>query len=470
MFFLENIFKYKNKIALICQNNEQITYNQLCSESEIFKKNIEDKSLVFLLAGNNKETLISYISLLMSESVIVFINENTKHRTLENLIRIYKPNYIFGNKNKIEADKKYNVHFTYFEYFLLKLKKKNKIRINNNLKIMMPTSGSTGSKKYVRISELNLISNTKSIIDYLSISSKDVAITTLPISYVYGLSIINTHLQQGASIVLNNEPIINKNFWKNLNKYKVNNFNGVPYTYEILDKLKFDKLNLKNIKYFTQAGGKLNENLSKKIIDYCKKENKKFYTMYGAAEATARMSFVPWNFALNKIGSIGITVKGGKLWIEKDKKKIEENNTEGELVYSGKNVSMGYATSIKDLNKGDENKGILKTGDIAKKDSDNFFYIQGRKDRYVKIFGNRVNLFELEEIISSINIKSICLTNSPNKINIYIASNKKNNKNLIELLNKNTELHPNIFKIINVKSLPINQNFKTTYNNESIIK
>jgi len=470
MFFLQNISKYKNKVALICKNNEKITYNQLCSESKIFIKNIEDKSLVFLLAGNNKETLISYLSLLKSDSVIVFINENTKHTTLENLITIYKPNYIFGNKNKIKTDKKYNVHSTHFDYFLLKLRNKNKIRINNNLKIMMPTSGSTGSKKYVRISELNLISNTKSIIDYLSISSKDVAITTLPISYVYGLSIINTHLHQGASIVLNNESMINKNFWKNLNKYKVNNFNGVPYTYEILNKLKFDKLNLKNIKYFTQAGGKLNENLSKKIIDYCKKENKKFFTMYGAAEATARMSYVPWNHASNKIGSIGITVKGGRLWIEKDEKKIEENNTEGELVYSGKNVSMGYATNVKDLNKGDENKGILKTGDIAKKDNDNFFYIQGRKDRYVKIFGNRVNLFELEEIISSINIKSICLTNSPNKINIYAVSDKKNNKDLVELLNKNTELHPNIFIITNVKNLPINQNFKTNYNNENIIK
>lgn len=464
MSFLENIIKYNSKTAIICENKERVDYKTLIHNSEKFLKNIKDRSLVFLLSGNNFETIVSYIGLLKSNCVIVFINENTNFQSLKKLINIYKPHYIFGKKKKIKFLANYILCFSYFDYSLLQIKKENKIKIHDQLKIMMPTSGSTGSEKYVRLSEINLVSNTKSIIRYLKINQNDVAITTLPISYVYGLSIINTHLHQGSSIVLNNQTILSKKFWKILNELKVTNFNGVPYIYEILDRLKFESLDFQNIRYFTQAGGKLNNYLSNKFINYCKKNNKKFYTMYGSAEATARMSYVPWKYATKKIGSVGLPISGGKFWLEKNKKKINKSNVEGELVYSGKNVSMGYALNINDLSKGDNNHGILRTGDIAKKDSNNYYYIVGRKDRYVKIFGNRVNLFELEQIIFKLNTKSVCFLNDTNKIDIYVTINKKKNNEIIKLLNKYTDLHSTVFKIINVKSLPLNKNLKISYN------
>ena len=158
-------------------------------------------------------------------------------------------------------------------------------------------------------------------------------------------------------------------------------------------------------------------------------------------------------------------LNGKKIYlIEKNKKKINKSNVEGELVYSGKNVSMGYALNINDLSKGDNNHGILRTGDIAKKDSNNYYYIVGRKDRYVKIFGNRVNLFELEQIIFKLNTKSVCFLNDTNKIDIYVTINKKRNNEIIKLLNKYTDLHSTVFKVINVKSLPLNKNLKISYN------
>ena len=165
----------------------------------------------------------------------------------------------------------------------------------------------------------------------------------------------------------------------------------------MLDKIDFYKKDLKYIRYLTQAGGKLNLQINKKIAENFYNNNKDFIVMYGAAEATARMSYLPSEFSCKKIGSIGVPIPGGKFWIEdNNQKKIEKENEIGELYYSGKNVCLGYAENINDLSKGDENKGILKTGDIAKKDKDNFYYILGRNDRFVKIFGNRINLDELE--------------------------------------------------------------------------
>ena len=120
--------------------------------------------------------------------------------------------------------------------------------------------------------------------------------------------------------------------------------------------------------------------------------------MYGAAEATSRMSYLKWKYSFKKIGSIGKPIPGGSFYLID--KKGKKNDKKGELVYQGKNVCMGYAEKLSDLSLPDVNKGILKTGDLAYKDCDGFYYIKGRTNRYVKIYGMRVNLSELETILS----------------------------------------------------------------------
>ena len=348
----------------------------------------------------------------------------------------------------------------------MEINKKIKIKIDNNLSLLLSTSGSTGASKYVRQSVENVYNNTESILKYLNISDVDISITTLPMSYVYGLSIINTHLSRGACIVLNNYSVIDKKFWTFLQKNKVCSFGGVPYTYQILDRINFEKYNLKYLKYTTQAGGKLSFKLSKKIIDYYQKTNKKFFIMYGAAEATARMSYLPWKYASQKIDSVGIPIPGGKFWIEDEKRnKILENNKTGELVFSGKNVCLGYANNIFDLSKGDENKGILRTGDIAKRDKDNFYYIVGRKDRYVKIHGNRINLVELEYIISDFGVQSLCQVEEENKITIFVKNLNEIEK-LKEYLSKSTQLHPTTFIFKKINNFALNKNYKISYSDE----
>ena len=464
MFLLNNINTKNKKTALITENNKQISYSELNNYINRFNKNLQKRSLVFLICKNNLESIVGYLSLLKKNCVISLLDEKISEKLLKKLIRDYKPDYIFLSKNK-----KYNLNnfsqvYNFFDYKLIESKKVTKKNLHKELSLLISTSGSTGSSKLVRQSKNNLKDNAVAISKCLTISKKDIAITTLPMSYVYGLSIINTHINQGATIVLNTKSIVEKSFWSAMQRHKVTNFGGVPYTYSILEKINLSKFNLKNLKYSTQAGGKLNINTAKKILEDYKKLNIKLFIMYGSAEATARMSYLPWKNIEKKISSIGVPISGGRFHIEdENKKKITSINKFGELIYKGSNVCMGYSKNFKDLYKGDENNGILRTGDLAYKDKDNFYYIVGRKDRYIKIYGMRINLQDLEEIILEYGAENICLEEKLNKILVFVRNYKKIKmlkKYLIDL----TSLHPSSIEIRNIKEFPLNSNYKISYN------
>ena len=221
--------------------------------------------MIFLICSNNIESIIGYLSFIKSNCVISLIDEKTDDHLLLNIISNYKPTYIFiSNKKKKISLKGYSSEFNFYNYSLLKRDKETEIKLHDDLMLLISTSGTTGSTKFVRQSYENLRNNTKSIIDFLKISELDKTITTLPMSYVYGLSVINTHLEMGGNITLNNSSIIQKIFWEKIYKNKITNFAGVPYTYEIMEKLDLKKFNLKFLKYTTQAGGKVPINTIKK--------------------------------------------------------------------------------------------------------------------------------------------------------------------------------------------------------------
>ena len=356
--------------------------------------------------------------------------------------------------------------FSFLDYELIKSKRYRQKKLHNNLIQLISTSGSTGTSKFVRQSKKNIENNTESIARYLKINDNDNTITTLPMSYVYGLSIINTHLYRGGTIVLNNYSIIQKNFWISLQQNKITNFGGVPYIYSMLDKINLNNYDLRHLNYTTLAGGKLHKTIIKRIIKKYKSQNIKLQIMYGSAEATARMSFLPWNKIEKKIESIGKPIPGGKFFLEDEYfNKINTENKIGELVYVGKNVSMGYSNNYKDLGHPDINRGILKTGDMAYKDKENYYYLVGRKDRYIKVFGLRINLQELEDIISEYGYENMCLQESENKIDIFLK--KIVNQNIFKnYLTNLTNLHNSVFNIKVIKKFPLNSNFKISYDRE----
>ena len=221
-------------------------------------------------------------------------------------------------------------------------------------------------------------------------------------------------------------------------------------------------MELPSLKYITQAGGRIDRELCAEFANDCAQKGIKFYVMYGQVEATARISYLPWEQAQYKPDSIGVPIPGGKIWLEDEQGAvIDKTYITGELVYQGANVSLGYAENCFDLHKGDENQGILYTGDLARRDKDDYYYIVGRKKRYIKMFGNRINLDEIEQLILSEGNECAC-TGIDDSLNIFITKPEEEN-HIKKYISKKTGIHSTGFKLIVVSELPRNETGKVLY-------
>lgn len=432
---MSNLFKdlkrYKKKISLIDEKFGEITYSQLINEAEKVKKKIASNSVALLISDNKSEFITGYIAFLQKKNIIsIIIDQTFSVNFILKIISLYKPNYFFCS-NRLKENFKKNVDlktvhdFHDFSIYRTNYNFHEKVNFKNFL--LISTSGTTQNPKFVRLSEENLKDNLYKIIASLKITKIHRTITTMPLAYSYGLSILNSHLLSGATTVLNSKSVIDKNFWLAISKYKVNSFGGVPELYKYLQRINFEKYISKSITYLTQAGGKLDEKTLKYIGEICKKKNIKFYVMYGQTEAAPRISCLDWKDFFFKINSIGKPLRGYKIkLVDKKKKIINKINTKGEIMFLGKNVSLGYANNLNDLKKGDENNQKLYTGDLAKKDKQNFFYIVGRKNRIFKLFGKRYNLDDIENFFKRKGIKTRCkIENLKIKINFKSTFDEK---------------------------------------------
>jgi len=463
MSLFRKLKSYGKNIAIIDEDLNTYTYNELLKSAKTIGKKITKDTTTFLISNNSYEFVASYIGLIQSKAVLFLINNSINKEKLTYLINHYKPKYILSPKEKEKILLGLKETFSLNEKFkLFETKFKKKQKVYKNLALLMTTSGSTGSPKFVKLSYSNISDNANKIAQFLNIKSTDRPITTMQPSYSYGLSIINSHLIKGASIIMTECTLFEKKFWEIFKKKKATTFGGVPYIYEILKKLKFNKMNLPSLKYITQAGGKLNKTLLKDFVKISKEKKIKFYIMYGQTEATARMSYLDYKLIEKKIGSIGKPLPGGSFYICDDKNKmINKKKTTGELIYKGKNVMLGYAECIEDLKKGDVNKKKLFTGDLATIDADGFYYITGRKSRYLKIFGIRLNLDEIEQQIMNQGIECACMGKDDN-LNIFVTSSCKINF-LSRFLSHNLGINKTAFSINVISKIPRNIDGKILY-------
>lgn len=442
--------KNKNNIALIDLDGHEYSYKDVIDKNEYIASKLEKNSLVILICSNSADAIIAYTTLLRFNFLVILLDESFDKEYVKSVIKKFKPQYIFYPKNNFQGD------FTNSDSNLISLKSYNilktnykKFLYNNKNCLLLTTSGSTHNPKFVRLSAENLKNNSDSIIDYLKIKKNYVAITTMPMGYSYGLSILNTYLEVGAQIVLNKNSVFEKNFWDKVLKYKVNSLNGVPQFYELLKKINFHKFNLKTFKYLTQAGGKIDKVVLNYLKNLSKKKLIKLFIMYGQAEASPRMSYLRINKKnASKINSIGRGLKNSKFKLIDEKgKKITKANKVGEIVYYGKNVCLGYANNTNDLNKGDINKGILLTGDLAYRDKENYYYLVGRKNRISKIFGIRINLEDIEKKMLKLGMNIRCETDD--KFLTILSTKRKDENKIKELIQKNYKINKNFIKFKN---------------------
>lgn len=457
-----NLSRFGKSVALVTEN-EKITFERLKEESDDFAKRIGKRCLLFLLCKNEPAAIIAYIGCINNRIVPVMLDSEMDTELLARLIDIYCPEYIW---QPTEVKKFANVEQVLSSrgYTLWSTKTKNAFSLYKDLALLMTTSGSTGSQKLVRLSYGNLRANTASIIEYLGINMQERAITNLPIHYVYGLSIVNTHICVGASLVVTARSIFQKEFWQLFNEKVVTSLAGVPYTFQMLERLRFFRMNLPSLHTITQAGGKLDPELHKKFAEYAQNERKRFFVMYGASEATARMGYLPHEESLRKCGSMGVAIPGGRFeLIAEEGSVIEKPYVAGELVYYGANVMLGYAESREDLGKGDSLQGKLHTGDIACRDEEGFYTIVGRKKRFIKMFGKRTNLAEVEHILRQhFQLTDVACAGQDDKLYVFLTEETLV-KNMALYLSAKLGFHPTSISVKYIEEIPQNTSGKILY-------
>lgn len=400
---------FGNNTALIdSKSRRSISYVDLILMAKSVVANISRGSLVFLSCQWTFDTIAFYLGCLNKGVIVLFLPEDISRNSMQSLVKIYKPSAVaFPTK------------ITHFDY-------KPEKNVNPDLALLIGTSGSSASPKFVRITFNNLLSNAESIADSLTICSADRGISNLPLSYSYGLSILNMHLISGGSMVLCKNSVFEKDFWLTVRDYSVTNLGGVPSTYELIDKYLQSSHSsvVPSLKFVTQAGGALKGNLLDKTILNSKKLGAQFFKMYGQTEATARITILPSSEIENNRESVGYSIPGGRIQLlDSEGREVTGPDTIGEIIYYGPNVSLGYAFSRSDIGAGDQNNGRLATGDLGFFDTFGALHITGRKDRLLKIDGLRIDLTSLEDLLLEDEL-SVSIQGTGSKLQVFLEHQK----------------------------------------------
>ncbi len=455
-----NFDAFKDHLAFLTDDGLEVSYGELVRICEDVKQIIPSGKLVLHVSSNTLGSFVGYAALLQTNYAAVIIEDLAFNKNRQALMQQWNPGYIWAETASMK-DLDWQAVYTLYNYTLFASPHNMSQVLHKDLALILTTSGSTAIVKYVRQSFQNIQANTAAIVSYLPIVTTDRTISLLPLHYTYGLSVVNTHLKQGASILISNTKIVEKAFWDLIKKYRITNLNGVPFHYAVLMQFKIHKEQTHALRFFSQAGGKLPEKVQRYFGDYYQNTGIPLYIMYGQTEATARISYLPPQMLVSKIGSAGKAIDGVKITLRNQQADlVEEAMVTGEIHIAGANVAMGYAYVSADLNKGYEFGGWLNTGDIGYFDTDGYLYITGRKDRQIKLHGKRMNLDELEQQIMKHLPEIECkCTAKQELIELTFTGNKEENE-LHQTICKLTGLHPLSIKVTKIDALIRNSSGK----------
>lgn len=425
------------------------------------------KALGFVFARNDAASLIAYLGSMEAGHAVVMLDPELDLTLASRLILRFQPDFVVAPASQVfdpAICAQYSVRALDPEQVLLRSPLPQLHAVHPDVALLISTSGSTGSPRLVRLSWRNLLSNAVSINQALSTTNRDCAMVTSPIFNGYAQSLIHTHLAAGGSFVLTRDRVISRAFWDTVRKAGCSTIGGTPYFYHLLDRLDLDALGVPRVKKFIQIGGRLSENFARKYHEAATRRGGALHLMYGQAEATARISGVPPALLPDAARSVGFALAGGRLSTETDGRLCGPSQ-EGELVYEGPNVMMGYASEPSDLARGDELGGKLYTGDMGYYDDTGLFYITGRKARFVKLFGWRISLDDVEEMLS--HTGPVAAVGDNERILIFCESSPGTSPNgaapSIEELSARLRIHPSGFEVRMVPAIPRLANGKTDY-------
>lgn len=409
------------------------------------------RELVIFRLRRRIEDIVYLLAVLRGGHVPLIVPEGASTALIERLQRSYSPGLSYGIAEADNSVASYGFLELGSEVF-----RKRGFRspvMSPELGVLMLTSGSTGSPKVVRLSRDNVLVNAKQIVDATRISSTDIAITSLPLSYSFGLSVLFSHLQAGASVVLTNRSVLDLQFWSIAERGCVTTLAGVPVTFEMMQGAKLTLGHLPSLKKILQAGGGMRQASRSWLREFCG-DVVELFVMYGQTEATARMTVLSPEELKRKQGSVGLPVLRGSI----------RTSLDGEIIYSGPNVMLGYAYSAEDLWAGDLLAGILHTKDRGWIDEEGFLYVIGRMDRVIKLSGIRIDLVDLEVTLSKlIGTEVAIIQTARDRLLACYVEQASDVDDIIRRLEKEVDIPPRTIRSYVMAELPRLDNGKIDY-------
>jgi acyl-CoA synthetase (AMP-forming)/AMP-acid ligase II len=360
-----------------------VTYAELANRVHAAGARLGSRRRLILLAtARHPDAVALYLAALAGRHPLILL-DSENHEAQRSLTDAYDPDVIARPATDGAS------------WDVLETRAGTRHELHPELALLLSTSGSTASPKLVRLSLSGLDANAEAIASYLNIGPADRAISSLPLAYCYGLSVLNSHLQRGASVVLTDRSVIEPEFWSLFRRSRATSFAGVPYTFDLLDRVGFADMRLPSLRYVTQAGGRLDPARVRAYAELGQARGWELFVMYGQTEATARMTYLPPALAVGRPDSIGVPIPGGSFRIDPVSGAPSDA---GELVYRGPNVMLGYADGPSDLALG-RTVDELRTGDLGRRGPDGLYEIVGRTGAFLKIAGLRVDLPGVERLV-----------------------------------------------------------------------
>ena len=448
------------KIAIKDDSGYTLTYGDICKAIHEFDSLNIPRCVVFCLCENSAGSLLGYLAFESNHQVPLLLGVNMDTELRKNLEQIYRPSYYWVPERKVSEIAGREV-YSVCGYTLVKTDAAP-YPLNDKLALLLATSGSTGSPKLVRHKYGNQEANAANVAKVFAWSPDEVGICDLPMNYTMGLNVINSHLVVGATVLMVKSSLMDPGFWKFIKENKGTSFCGVPFSYEIMRRVGFERMDLPDLYTLAEGGGKLTDKMFNWIATYCKKHGKRFCATFGTSETTARMAFLNPDLALEKTGSIGKAIPNGELFLL-DETVNADGSAVGELAYRGPNVTMGHAYCREDLLKGDEFCGEYHTGDIAQRDTEGFYYIIGRKGRFLKLFSIRISLDETERILKTQypGADFVC-TGTDKRMNIFTTC-PAIEEQIIPFISKKINIHNSAFKVFVIEEIPRNDYGKVKF-------
>ncbi|MEI5102794.1 AMP-binding protein [Streptomyces sp. PmtG] len=389
--FARRLAAYGDRVALVTPQRE-LPYRELAERVAATAERLGPVRRLVLLAGANRaDAIVTHLAALSTGHPVLLVPGDSES-TIRSLTQAYSPDVVarpdargtwtFDERHRTSAH-----------------------TLHPDLALLLSTSGSTGSPKLVRLSHENLQANAESIAAYLGICDSDRAATTLPMHYCYGLSVLHSHLLCGAGLLLTERSVSEAAFWEEFRAARGTSLAGVPYTFDLLDRVGFAHMALPHLRRVTQAGGRLAPERVARYAALGRRSGWQLFVMYGQTEATARMAYLPPRLAAERPEAVGVPIPGGSFRL----RPVDGHGPDvGELVYTGPNVMLGYARSPADLALG-RTVHELHTGDLARRAADGLYEIVGRRARFVKILGLRIDPQRVESLLAEHDVTAYCV-------------------------------------------------------------